>query len=962
MVGKDRTSHAMGPSNPEQDPTRNLIKAVLGAQDPSWFRQTADRGTGSPAYRQDRDESTPRDNGSQARRELPGLSRESSVEPESVSSPPISGQTTQPSSARESFISTPTRISSSSSTAPKPDLKSLIAADEGQQRASPAFENENATSGDRSSATRSLAMSSSQARLTWGADRSSSPTKGVGGFVQSAMLKRSDSVSKRSSSSSPTRQNSVLSPRGRYDMLTTTRETPRLDPPSQELATKEDPSAKDPEALSQESTARQVATTTPSDKDIFAKPYVPHHSRSKSVASTFSNSEEPGSPSKRWSPTKSSWIESALSKPESPKPMPLKNTQPSWMANLAKANAKRASADVTPESETRNLQAALSRAELPAKSTAFVSATTKANDTRDMQMKSDQALDVRFGSVLNSKSPVSQVSSTVDKEDAALELGRMATPTTNADSPRTKEKPAIPMKPSLEPSLFDAQKSTPLPPTKSSSQQAPAPNPASDLRGNLKPRAPPPSKPRDEPEFLAKFGNLRKTQQEKYVAPDLLRDNILRGKSGLTITGGPVKTPRKDELKESLLAKKEEIKKAKEEGRDLPGQLHERKASESASKPPAKPEALAKRDLLGRADSARTAPAASPPKEAVPEALMRQKSLRKKPILESTETVEPSSQSFISQSPALSKQVSAPAAIETAAIPEKSKLAARFNPGLAGLLARGPPGSSASRPGGSALDGSTRQQQIHESGSDAISSSETLQDVRKDRAKGPKRRKAGVKGDTTATASPRSNAEASSSSPVVSASKNFSTPFRGVADKELSGEQSSGSPLPTPKTKPQAIPGSAASLMVASLGVSPANLTSSNDPVRTEAKTPTKANFSKPIASARGSTPTTPKDTAQFESVKNPSDGVPEFKGFGSARSGRAVKAPADSQTPPDNILPRSSSLARQPEMRGLGISMEKSAAKSSAPAPSPLLPPKPVKPSRTVSGQLAEASPKPGR
>lgn len=68
---------------------------------------------------------------------------------------------------------------------------------------------------------RTLAMSPSQGRISLErVERPVSPTKGLGGFVQSAMLKRSDSVNKRwSTQAGPglSRGNSIASSRSGFD-------------------------------------------------------------------------------------------------------------------------------------------------------------------------------------------------------------------------------------------------------------------------------------------------------------------------------------------------------------------------------------------------------------------------------------------------------------------------------------------------------------------------------------------------------------------------------------------------------------------------------------------------------------------------------------------------------------------------------------------------------------------------
>jgi hypothetical protein len=84
---------------------------------------------------------------------------------------------------------------------------------------------------------RTLAMSPSQGRISpERLDRPLSPTKGMGGFVQSAMMKRSDSVNKRWSVQSPAglnRVNSVASNRSSHDVGGNTQHEQRKLPSSQ---------------------------------------------------------------------------------------------------------------------------------------------------------------------------------------------------------------------------------------------------------------------------------------------------------------------------------------------------------------------------------------------------------------------------------------------------------------------------------------------------------------------------------------------------------------------------------------------------------------------------------------------------------------------------------------------------------------------------------------------------------
>lgn len=1122
------------PDGPE--PSRDEIAASLGARDPSWFRQTADRGIGNAAYRKSKDELPSRENFASGRRGLPGMSRESadmgSLDSPSTSDSVKSDVMNRGSSIRESTFSTSSsRDSGMSTSSRKPDLKSLIAEDEDQQKASPSFDQSSIASGDSGSVARTLTMSTSQARLTNATDRPASPTKGVGGFVQSAMMKRSDSQNKRWSAqpgASPSRNNSVASTGSGIGGLQGSHSMPKLEPTPPTRETKNEPSSR-PTSSSNDLTSLNL--NTQQDSEGFVKPALPHHSRSKSVASNYSTNEDgpnvpqsPGSPSKRWSPNKSSWIESSISRPESPKPAPSRNSQPSWMADLAKAKAQRASTESAPLTEQQKpLGGEGSRPGSPTKTTPFGQSMLKRSESRDLNTPQsvtpiNKLRPLRLGDRFNgssadpspsadktvsiASSPRKTLDDPIDlepKKELPPESPEPQIQPSKKSPPPLAEKPAIiqklepepqPVKspsppPVAEPATPEARPVRPgrsqtlkSPPpamdTNKSKPDAPPKLPTTDFRSQLKSRPRQESKSTEEPEFLSKFGNLRKTQQERYVAPDVLKDNILRGKSGLTTTGGPVKTERRDELKESLLAKKGDMQKAKEEGRDLPGQAHERKISNAhAPQAPSKPEALAKRELLGRSDSARSMQTMEKTKEATPEALSRHKSLK-----ETSDAVNESCKETAVPAPAestfqpLSKQTSSSSASEAKPVLEISKLAARFNPGLAGMLARGPPSNPTSRPESPATPG---QSSIQSPLSEPPAAGEPLQDVRKERAKGPKRRKGAAKTTTSASAAgndPQTTSAVSSqpeiqmpkpvsASATMRSSLNKSPPIgdesdveQGDGDSHRSGLQPTAeATTPAPKPKPSALPGSAASVMRASLSKSPRPISvgpyaqDSDQAAQTaeeeEAKSapvksrPTalpgsaasimRASLSKiPLPDKdfeeeeKPSTPTKPTFTRGAVDLQKPStpvkspsqmsrgtfsperpsieagaqNAVPVFRGFGAMRKSSqpeenkenardsipSVKAAASqwgqrsstpkSEAPSQIQLPtrrdeeaamRSAGLlASSPKKTGLGISVDKNGDKPSPPT-SAGLPPKPAKSSRTVSGQLAEASPNKG-
>ena len=149
--------------------------------------------------------------------------------------------------------------------------------------------------------------------------------------------------------------------------------------------------------------------------------------------------------------------------------------------------------------------------------------------------------------------------------------------------------------------------------------------PKNDFRSTLKSRSDlgsAPSKP--EPEFRAMFGKLKKAQTDKYVAPDELKNNIVSGKARLSVSSGPQKSERRDELRDSLVKKKDEIK-TKAADNDLP---------EHKVIPPSKPEvpeALQIKKRLGRSNSSLNVDHPEKQRRDVtPEALSLHKTLRAK--------------------------------------------------------------------------------------------------------------------------------------------------------------------------------------------------------------------------------------------------------------------------------------------------------------------------------------------
>nr|OQO16760.1 hypothetical protein B0A51_17705 [Rachicladosporium sp. CCFEE 5018] len=361
--------------------------------------------------------------------------------------------------------------------------------------------------------------------------------------------------------------------------------------------------------------------------------------------------------------------------------------------------------------------------------------------------------------------------------------------------PKVSPKPDITSRFPATNSVKSPLPSTPFskPPSSPAKDSSPS-KPQTDFRATLRSRPAAAPKSTDTPEFLAKASALRPTRPEKYVAPDLLRDNILRGKTGLAVTGGPVKTVRRDELKESLLAKKDEWQAEKEAG-----VVKEREVKFKPSTPE-KPEALAKRELLTRKASDRTVESCPVKKQdETPEALRRQKSTREQPRATQPE-IKP--QKMVPEAQQVSPIARSRSPLSTPAPSQTSELAARFNPGLARILALGPPSPKAS-PSGSRSGSPVQSMKSPpvEATLEAATPAAPLQDMRKDRAKGPKRRK----GASAAAAS----GEKASDFPSA------------VQETVPSGAATEVEPARISKVVlPSAKPGSMASIMASSLSAS----------------------------------------------------------------------------------------------------------------------------------------------
>ncbi|GAB7361829.1 hypothetical protein MBLNU230_g1871t1 [Neophaeotheca triangularis] len=924
------------------------------------------------------------------------------------------------------------------------------------------------TDSESSGLGRTMTMSSSQAKIAaGGVERPSSPTKGTGGFVQSAMMRRTDSVSKRWSaqpSGNISRQNSTLSRSGigsvreGYGGLQGSHSMPRLESTSNSREGSNEPLSRP----SSSSSNLTNLTITTNDNDGFKRPALPH-SRSRSIADSYSTNPQesasslPSSPSKRLpSPTKtkSSWLESALTKPESPQPSPTKEKeQPTWMANIAKAKEQRASVDLSSPAKEKeqpawmaNIAKAkeqrasvdLSRASMPKAAeevttprsgsptkAAFGQSLLKRSESRDLRKEAPAPvrsvtpptkakppnLASRPTSLVTSEAlpaAPSNADSTLKMPSPDVEAGSeneskappsnevVDEPALKTEEPKPAEDEAVKPAP---PALKSIPKSDSPAPLNIKSAAKPDTPPKKDFRSNLKARPPPETKSKEEPEFLSKISALKKAQTQKYEAPDLLKDNILRGKSGLAVTSGPQKTVRRDELKESLLAKKDEWKSVKGEGRAT------QRTPAAPPQTPTKPEALAKKDNMGRTESLRKTEVPEKPKEATPEALSRFRSLQDKPkptpatkpnvapqpkpeTPESSRPVtKPEKQMSLPtpkpepQAPEasnnLERQTSAPTRADPKQVNETSKLASRFNPGLANILARGPPASSAEEPR-SASFGTPNTSGAAFTPTEPPAEGGQLQDMRKGRAKGPKKRKGGAKAASEEQASALSRTE-----PLINVAKSDAkSPVPPTKSTAVRAVSASMSPKPLQEEKPAplvASPASASPVQEKKAALPKPLFASRRPDTQAEIKPATPAK--KPSFSLQESTPEKPAVPKK--------DTIPEFKGFGSIKRSQSSekqdenkentdsdapavknvasfwsKPPAAKPGQPPSQIELPSKKDEEAAMRSAGLLARSPSRPSSrdefgaaSPPASAGAPPKPSKPSRIVSGQLREAS-----
>lgn len=361
--------------------------------------------------------------------------------------------------------------------------------------------------------TRQPAMSPSQGRIdpNW---KAATISKGMGTFAQSAKLKREGSISKRWSATLPgavsrnntpgynTSGNSIPHRASRTATpIPLSRDSSPAPAPADQPTT--------PEPTRREVVSRGRAKSIVESLSKYSTSGI-HLTRAESPMSEASPPTTPHSSQvsktfdqKRWSPTKASWLEVAL---------------------------KKGSEGGSP---------------VLSKSTPVLEPPVKQADHRPAIFPKPANLPSR--SVLETVSNITTTS-------AALNQVTSSYPKPVSDKPPVLEKPTP---------LLHAKKLPPPVAEKPSSigtKPAPGPKVELDFRGNLKNRQSASSSPEKEDlPFLDVMSRLRSTKTQKYVAPNVLKDNILAGKAALQETGPPKPKP-PDPVKERLKSAKGALK------------------------------------------------------------------------------------------------------------------------------------------------------------------------------------------------------------------------------------------------------------------------------------------------------------------------------------------------------------------------------------------------------------------
>ena len=466
---------------------RSQIARNLESKDISFFQQTSDRKISPDVLLKNMDEGM----GNSAKKALPGMSSSSNRSEPPVTSTQEPTKRSTPNHVR-SHKSSPSMNSSGFPTLSKSNLLPTSSA----MRFDPAGKD----SGAYDDEIRRPAMSPSQSRIDpdW---KPPNPNKTVGSFVQSAMLKREGSISKRWSATLPGGIARGGSPVSAADRISAFENRALPKPGSRESSPGTEKSSSPSEPTRKEALNRGRAKSIVESLSKYSTSGimpVEKESPKREVTPPATPSSKPFD-QKRWSPTKTSWLEVALKKgSETSSPVLSKNTP-------------------------------------------VLEPTVRPTDNRPAPLPKPANLPSR--SALESASNISHTSAALNQVTSSFPKGML-------DKPPVLEKP-VP--------LVAAKKLPPPVAEKPSSitvKPVPGPKVELDFRGNLKHRSSPSGSPdKEDLPFLSAMSRLRSTKTQNYMPPNEFKETILARKAALQETGPP-KPKSPDPVKERLLSAK----------------------------------------------------------------------------------------------------------------------------------------------------------------------------------------------------------------------------------------------------------------------------------------------------------------------------------------------------------------------------------------------------------------------
>ncbi|KAI5783626.1 gelsolin repeat protein [Geopyxis carbonaria] len=495
----------------DEEKSRAQIAANLSTKEPAWFRQAQDRNASSGALRKpEEEEIIP-----MSRMALPGMSPgDRNALPESTPEPE---KRISVDSFTQNDPLSPEQLASPMN---PPDLSS-------HSRNASLSSNPGVFESISTEGFARVAMSPSQGRMSpERRERTPSPTKGLGGFVQSAMLKREGSVNKRWSSQQGgtlSRNNSTASTATTRPSYPTNRDSAsnysRESSPAPEDSPLDRPDNDDNDMVGRgraQSISEQFQPPVNNATEVVL-------GRTRSMRRN-TESTPPASPTKtfepkRWSPTKSSWLEMALKKgtdnnqpASTPPPMkPLLPVQP--MRPTERTPVK----PIEPRSEKLVNLTPVNKPPINPKPDKL----SPKPENEPEKLAEEKPL---------TEKPV--MKPIVAEKPSVLNRISMISPSAIRRSP-SPEKIEFPKRP------------------------VPGPKEPLNFRAGLKPRPQTDKEAgKEEPQFLDARARLRATKTQNYKAPDVLKKNILEGKAALNLTGGPQKNNRPDPVKETLISAK----------------------------------------------------------------------------------------------------------------------------------------------------------------------------------------------------------------------------------------------------------------------------------------------------------------------------------------------------------------------------------------------------------------------